>query len=310
MIANSQKLIAIVGPTASGKTDLSIKIAHLINGEIISADSRLVYKDFNIGTAKPTKEERMHVPHHLIDITDPSITYTVGDYKQQAEKIIQDLLQRGKVPIITGGTGFYVKALLEGLDIPDVKPDKKFREEITEFFTREGKEALYELLKQKDPVIAEKLHLNDTFRIIRALEVQNALGKPMSEVQAMSKPKYNVIYTGLNAESRDFLYDRINRRVDIMIKDGLVEEVKFLVNKYGKTLSLLKTLGYKEICDNIDELKTLEESREEIKKNTRNYAKRQLTWFRANQNIKWYFIDKESNEEICQSVIKRYNDGI
>lgn len=304
------KIIAIVGPTATGKTDLSIKIAQLINGEIISADSRLVYKDFNIGTAKPTEEERAIVPHHFIDINVPSVTYTVGGYKQQAEQVIQDLLQRGKVPIITGGTGFYVKALLEGLDIPDVKPDEKFRKKMTEYVDKEGKEALYELLKLKDPVIADKLHLNDTFRIIRALEVQNVLGKPMSEVQVMSEPKYNIIYAGLNAENRDFLYDRINRRVDIMIKDGLVEEVKFLVNKYGKTLSLLKTLGYKEICDYLDEVKTLEESIEEIKKNTRNFAKRQLTWFRANKNIKWYFVDKESNEEICESVIKSYNDGI
>jgi len=303
----AKKIIAIVGPTASGKTDLSIKIAQLINGEIISADSRLVYKDFNIGTAKPTDEERSIVPHHIIDVNNPAETYTVGDYKQQAEEIIKNLLQKNKVPVITGGTGFYVKALLEGLDIPDVKPDNKFRNEMTELVAREGKEALYELLKQKDPIVAEKLHLNDTFRIIRALEVQNKLGKPMSEVQSMSEPKYNVIYAGLNAEDREFLYDRINRRVNIMINDGLVEEVKFLVNKYGKTLSLLKTLGYKEICDYLDGLKTLDESIEEIKKNTRNFAKRQLTWFRANKNIKWYFIDKESNEKICEDIVKRWN---
>lgn len=305
-----QKVIAVVGPTASGKTDLAIKIAQLLNGEIISADSRLVYKDFNIGTAKPTKEEQSLIPHHLIDVKCPSSTYTVGDYKQEAEDKIQELLTKGKVPVITGGTGFYVRSILEGLDIPDVKPDFKFRDRMEKLVEEKGKEALFEILKQQDPVIAKKLHLNDTFRIIRALEVQNVLGKPMSEAQAMSAPKYDVIYVGLNAEDRDFLYDRINKRVDIMIQDGLVEEVKFLVNKYGKTLSLLKTLGYKEICGYLDGEKALEESIEDIKKNTRNYAKRQLTWFRANKNIKWYFIDRELNEEISKTVMKKYYDGI
>lgn len=305
-----KKIIAIVGPTASGKTDLSIKLAQSLDGEIISADSRLVYRDFNIGTAKPTKEELQAVPHHCIDIVDPSVSYTVGDYKVQVEEILQNLFKTGKVPIIAGGTGFYIRAVLEGLDIPDVKPDIKFRSKMGELVEEKGKEALFSILKDKDPVIAQKLHFNDTFRIIRALEVQNVLGKPMSEIQAMSAPKYDVVYAGLGAEDRESIYDRINRRVDIMVQNGLIDEVKFLVNKYGKTLSLLKTLGYKEICGYLDNEKTLEESVEEIKKNTRNYAKRQLTWFRANKNIKWYFIDKESKEEIYESVIKRYNDGI
>jgi len=310
MTHKKKKIIAIVGPTASGKTDLSIKLAQLLDGEIISADSRLVYRDFNIGTAKPTKEELQTVPHYCIDIVNPSISYTVGDYKAHVEEILQNLFKAGKVPIIAGGTGFYVRSVLEGLDIPDVKPNFEFREAMEKIVKEKGKEALFELLKEKDPVIAKKLHLNDTFRIIRALEVQNTLGKPMSEVQVMSEPKYDVVYAGLGAEDREFLYDRINKRVDIMIQSGLVDEVKFLVNKYGKTLSLLKTLGYKEICGYLDNEKTLEESVEDIKKNTRNYAKRQLTWFRANKNIKWYFIDRESKEEICESVIKRYNDGI
>jgi tRNA dimethylallyltransferase len=309
-LKDTEKILALVGPTASGKTDLAINIAKLLDGEIISADSRLVYKDFNIGTAKPTAEELSLVPHYMIDIADPRDNFTVGMYREEAERIIDDMLSRGKTPVITGGTGFYVRALLEGLDMPEVKPDEKFRQKMEDIVKEQGKDALYEILKEQDPRIALKLHPNDTFRIIRALEVQNTLRKPMSEVQAMKEPKYNVIYAGLNSENRDFLYERINRRVDVMYELGLVDEVKGLINKYGKTLSLLKTLGYKEICEYLDGIYTLEEALEAIKKNTRNYAKRQLTWFRANKNIQWYFIDKMASEEISEGIIKNYNDGI
>jgi tRNA dimethylallyltransferase len=310
MTNNLKTVIAIVGPTASGKTDLSINIAQKLNGEIISADSRLVYKDFNIGTAKPSLTEMATIPHHLIDVVSPDKIYTVGDYREKADSVITNLLNDNKVPIITGGTGFYVRTLLGDLEIPDVKPDIEFRESIEKQITEKGKEYLHQLLKEKDPITAEKLHPNDIFRITRALEVQHVLGKPMSEAQALSEPKYNVIYIGLNTQDREILYERINIRVDNMIQSGLVEEVKFLVNKYGKTLSLLKTLGYKEICEYLDSEKTLEESIEEIKKNTRNYAKRQLTWFRANKNISWFFIDSEPKEIILDKVIKKYYDRI
>jgi tRNA dimethylallyltransferase len=310
-LKNTEKIISIVGPTASGKTDVAIELAKLVNGEIISADSRLVYKDFNIGTAKPTAEEMSSVPHYMIDVTEPTETYTVGVYKKEAARIIEDIFSRGKVPIIAGGTGFYVKALLEGLDIPEVKPDIEFRTQMRELEKEKGKEFIHEMLKQSDPKMAEKLHPNDTFRIIRALEVQKVLGQPMSEIQSMSKPKYDSLYIGLNSEDREFLYERINKRVDLMYEQGLFEEVENLIKKYGKTLSLLKTLGYKEVCDHFEGVGTekaitIEETLEEIRKNTRRFAKRQLTWFRANKNIQWFYIDKVSKNEIYRAVIKAY----
>ena len=304
---DSVKIIALVGPTASGKTGIAVQLAQILNGEVISADSRLIYKDFNIGTAKPTIEEMENIPHHMIDVADPKDTYTVGLYKEQAEAVIDDIIGRGKVPIVAGGTGFYTKALLAGLDMPKVEPDEEFRQELDEFASLHGREALHNRLKEIDPVMAEKLHYNDKFRIIRALEVHKALGIPMSEAQKLKPPKYDVLYIGLNAQDREYLYGRVNKRVDIMIEQGLVEEVKNLINKYGKTVSLLKTLGYKEICEYIDGILSLEDSIELIKKDTRNFAKRQLTWFRANPEINWFYIDKMSGEQICKEIIKLYN---
>jgi len=302
------KIIAIVGPTASGKTNIAIQTAKTLNGEIISADSRLVYKDFNIGTAKPTKEEMAEIPHYMIDIQSPEITYTVGKYKKEADEKIKEILNKNKVPIIAGGTGFYIRALLEGLDIPDVDPDEDFRQEMAEFVEKFGWQGIYEKLKQEDPEIAEKLYPQDVFRIIRALEVKKVTGQKMSEVQTLSEPEYDVLYCGLNAENRDFLYERINRRVLLMQEQGLVEEVKSLIQKYGRTNSLLKTLGYKEICEYFDGNCALEEAVEKIQQNTRKFAKRQLTWFRANKKINWFFIDKMNSDEIIKEIVEKYHE--
>jgi len=299
-------VIAVVGPTASGKTDISVKIAELLNGEIISADSRLVYKDFNIGTAKPTKEERRGIPHYMIDVQNPRETYTVGKYKNDASEIVKEILKNNKVPIVAGGTGFYVKALLEGLDIPAIDPDAEFRNEMNQLIRIKGKDALYATLQHFDPVTAEKLHPNDTFRIIRALEVQHVTGQPMSEIKSMSKPEYNVLYIGLNATDREFLYDRINLRVLKMMEMGLVEEVKRLIIQHGRTVSLMKTLGYREICEVFDGVCSMDKAVEKIRKNTRNFAKRQLTWFRANKNINWFYIDEQDQDEICRAVAEKF----
>lgn len=301
------KIIALVGSTASGKTNIAIQIAKHLNGEIISADSRLVYKDFNIGTAKPTSEETDNIPHYLIDIESPTVTYTVSRYKKEADEKIKEIINKNKVPIITGGTGFYIKALLEGLNIPDVYPDQEFREEMENFVLKQGKEALYKKLQKSDPEMAKKLMQNDSFRIIRALEVQRATGQKMSEQQTTSECEYDVRYFGLNAEDRDFLYERINQRVLIMQQQGLIEEVENLIKKYGRTNSLLKTLGYKEICEYFDNKYTLNETLEKIQQNTRHFAKRQLTWFRANKNINWFFIDKMDSDEIIKSIVGLYN---
>ncbi|OGI03993.1 MAG: tRNA (adenosine(37)-N6)-dimethylallyltransferase MiaA [Candidatus Melainabacteria bacterium GWF2_37_15] len=292
-----KKLIAIVGPTATGKTELAVKLAKILGGEIISADSRLVYRDFNIGTAKPDKEEMQGIPHYMIDVVDPCEVYTAGKYKKEAGRLLENI---SKPVIITGGTGFYIRSLLEGLDIPEIDPDVEFRKAMEKL----DKQDLYKKLQECDPVMALKLHYNDTFRIIRALEVQHLIGKPMSEIQSMSEPKYEVLYVGLNAADREFIYNRINQRVIKMVELGLVSECESLIEKYGRTPSLLGTLGYREICEYLDGLCSLDEAIEKIQKNTRNFAKRQLTWFRANKEIHWFNIDEATQEEIISSILQ------
>ena len=286
-----------MGPTATGKTELAVKLAKILGGEIISADSRLVYRDFNIGTAKPDKEEMQGIPHYMIDVVDPCEVYTAGKYKKEAGRLLENI---SKPVIITGGTGFYIRSLLEGLDIPEIDPDVEFRKAMEKL----DKQDLYKKLQECDPVMALKLHYNDTFRIIRALEVQHLIGKPMSEIQSMSEPKYEVLYVGLNAADREFIYNRINQRVIKMVELGLVSECESLIEKYGRTPSLLGTLGYREICEYLDGLCSLDEAIEKIQKNTRNFAKRQLTWFRANKEIHWFNIDEATQEEIISSILQ------
>lgn len=301
------KVLAIVGSTASGKTAVSVELAKKIGGEIVSADSRLIYRDFDIGTAKPTAEERCGIPHYMIDIIPPERLYSAGDYKKDASEAVEKIISKGKIPIVVGGTGFYVRSLLGGLDIPDVPADENFRAEMDKFVEDYGRQALYDKLAAIDKTTADKLHYNDNVRVTRALEIFHATGKIMSEISSMSKPPYEVFYAGLNARDRAYLYDRANRRVDKMIESGLVDEVHRLVQKYGRTLPILKTLGYKEICEYFDGKISLEEAVGLIKKHTRNYAKRQLTWFRANPEIHWYYIDEMSQEEIVEKIIREYN---
>lgn len=301
------KVLAIVGSTASGKTAVSVELAKKIGGEIVSADSRLIYRDFDIGTAKPTAEERCGIPHYMIDIIPPERLYSAGDYKKDASEAVEKIISKGRIPIVVGGTGFYVRSLLGGLDIPDVPADENFRAEMDKFVEDYGRQALYDKLAAIDKTTADKLHYNDNVRVTRALEIFHATGKTMSEISSMSKPPYEVFYAGLNARDRAYLYDRANRRVDKMIESGLVDEVHRLVQKYGRTLPILKTLGYKEICEYFDGKISLEEAVGLIKKHTRNYAKRQLTWFRANPEIHWYYIDEMSQEEIVEKIIREYN---
>ena len=301
------KVLAIVGSTASGKTAVSVELAKKIGGEIVSADSRLIYRDFDIGTAKPTAEERCGIPHYMIDIIPPERLYSAGDYKKDASEAVEKIISKGKIPIVVGGTGFYVRSLLGGLDIPDVPADENFRAEMDKFVEDYGRQALYDKLAAIDKTTADKLHYNDNVRVTRALEIFHATGKTMSEISSISKPPYEVFYAGLNARDRAYLYDRANRRVDKMIESGLVDEVHRLVQKYGRTLPILKTLGYKEICEYFDGKISLEEAVGLIKKHTRNYAKRQLTWFRANPEIHWYYIDEMSQEEIVEKIIREYN---
>ncbi len=279
---NKPKVIAIVGATASGKTVYSIELAKKINGEIISADSRLVYKGFDIGTAKPTLEEQDGVPHHMIDIVEPEFEYSAGLYKQQAQKHIQEITNRGNVPIITGGTGLYIDILLKNYSLPQIEADKNLRNELKNLASAE----LYDKLLKLDTEAAALIDSNDRKKIIRAIEIIKTSGKPLNKTRSIQDSEYEVEWIGKNFD-RQTLYTRIDKRVEIMIDSGLVNETKNLLNKHGRIPNLINTIGYREILGYIDNKYTLDEAKELLKKNTRNYAKRQLTWFRKNENIKW-----------------------
>ena len=272
------KVIAVVGPTASGKTKMAIDLAKQINGEIISADSRYVYKGFDIASAKPTMEERDGIPHYLIDIVEPEVDYSVADFYDDAREKIYEILKRGKTPIVAGGTGLYFRVLLETYDLPRVEANPELRAELD---LRE-KEDLLEELKLLDPNGYEKVKDANKRRIVRALEVTKILGKPFSEASTEKEPEFDVEWKMPYIESREILYDKINRRVDEMVELGVVDETKYLLKKHGRIKNFVCTIGYQEILTYLDGEATLEEALDKLKQHTRNYAKRQLTWFRKN----------------------------
>lgn len=276
------KVIAIVGPTASGKTSYAIELAKKIDSEIISADSRLVYKGFDIGTAKPTKTEQNGVPHHMIDIVEPEFEYSAGLYKTEAAKIIKEILSRGKTPIIAGGTGLYIDILLKNYTLPQIEANHELRNKLKKF----SKEDLYEQLLKLDPQAGDIININDGKKIIRAIEIIKTSGKSLKEARGIADEEYDIEWIGRNFD-RETLYARINKRVDIMVESGLIDETQKLLSKHGRTPNLVNTIGYREIIGYLDNKYSLEEALELLKKNTRNYAKRQLTWFRKNENITW-----------------------
>lgn len=278
----NNKLLIICGPTASGKSSLAIECAKLLNTEIISADSMNVYKGFDIGSAKPSTCEMQGIKHHLIDVVNEKDTFSVGDYKELAEPIILDLLSKGKVPIVCGGTGFYINSLLFDLSYGNAKGNIEVRDFYMQMAKTEGNLAVYNVLKEKDPITAEKLHFNDVKRVVRALEIC-ASGIKKSDIMDELIPKYDYRAYTINF-SREVLYDRINKRVDLMIKNGLIEEVKGLIEK-GLTIEnqAMQGIGYKEIYEYISGAIDKETAIENIKLNTRHYAKRQITFFKKLQ---------------------------
>ena len=276
------KVIAVVGPTASGKTKLAIELAHKLDGEIISADSRLVYKGFDIASAKPTLEEREGIPHHLIDIVEPEFDYSAGKFAEDAKIAIQDILSRDKTPIVAGGTGLYFRVLLEHYDLPKVETNYELRAKLE----KRTREALLEELEKVDKITYERVKDANFRRIVRAMELITLLEKPLSEVQIQKEPEYDVKWIMPEIPSREWLYDRINKRVDVMYKMGIVEETKALIEKHGRISNIIDTIGYKEILTYLDGESTLEEALDKLRQHTRNYAKRQLTWFRKNPNLK------------------------
>jgi len=276
-----RKVIAIAAPTASGKTAYAIKLAKEINGEIISADSRIIYKGFNIACAKPTKEEMQGIPHYLIDIIEPEFEYSVANYVDDSTEAIEKILKKGKTPIIVGGTGLYFKALLEGWDLPRVAPNKDLREELEQYTI----EDLIKTLKDLDEkTLLPMLKEPKKRKLIRAIEVCKALGEPMSKYPNQKEPPYHVEWIGIDM-SREELYERVNKRVDKMFEQGIVEETQTLLKKHGKIKNIISTIGYNEIIQYLDKYISLEQSKELIKQHSRNYAKRQLTWFKKNEQL-------------------------
>ncbi|MFH0802021.1 MAG: tRNA (adenosine(37)-N6)-dimethylallyltransferase MiaA [bacterium] len=303
----SPLLIALVGPTASGKTALALDLAELFNSEIISADSRQVYRHLDIGTAKPSAEERRLVRHHLLDVADPAEEFSLADYQRLAFDAIREIRSREKLPLLVGGSGLYVKAVTEGYELPAAPPDPKFRETKYEEARRLGTSAVHEALLKEDPETARRLHPNDLRRVVRALEVIRATGRPFSEFYRVPEKHplgLLVLKVGLRLP-REELYRRIDARVDSMIAGGFVEEVKFLIEKgFRGALLKIKILGYGDLIEHLDGACSLGDAVERIKRHTRQFAKRQLTWFRADRDIRWVDRDEAAGGKAANIILE------
>ena len=303
------KVIVIAGPTASGKTSLSIDLAKSINGEIISCDSMQIYKGMDIGTAKVTKEEAEGIKHYLIDCVEPNERYTVSNFKKDAERCIEEILSKGKVPIIVGGTGLYVDSLIYGIEYSEMNFDEDYRNKLMkQAETEQGLSELYSKAKEIDSQAMGKISPNDKKRIVRVLEIFNATGKTKTELEIESRKneiKYEYHVFIVNIE-RELLYDRINRRVDIMLEKGLIDEVKEIYEKYDSFPTAMQGLGYKEVVEFLQNQVTKEEMVDKIKKESRHYAKRQLTWFRKDDTFIWLdgLNDKNDNIRIIREEVK------
>ena len=301
-------VLAVVGPTASGKTALSILLAERLCGEIISADSRQIYRFLDIGTAKPAVDELRRIPHHFIDILNPDQDYNAGEYGQQARSKIEYLLKQNKQPILSGGSGLYIRAVIDGFfDGPG--KSNEIREQLEKEVKTRGSERLFERLKKVDPVSAATMDATKVRRVIRALEVYSITGKTISDLHSsyLIKPLFEVVQFGLEWE-RKTLYQRIEHRVDRMMEKGLIEEVRWLMKKgYTFGINALNTVGYKEVFDFIEGRQTHEEMVRLIKQNTRRYAKRQLTWFRADKRIRWIPVSERTDwSEVADTIQKEF----
>lgn len=302
------QLICIAGPTASGKTALSVALAQRLGTEIISSDSMQIYRGMDIGTAKPTPAEQAGVPHHMIDIVDPGEPFSVARYVELADACAQDILSRGKTPIVVGGTGLYLDALIEGSVFSGDETDRAVREKYAQMARKQGNEAVHACLRAVDPDAAERLHPNNLKRVIRALEVYEQTGMTLDAFNRQNKrpePKYRAIKIGLCPSERETLYERIDRRVDQMLADGLIEEAERLFRSGKLTGTAAQAIGYKELSDYFSGVCTLAACVEVLKRRTRNYAKRQLTWLRRDETIHWLTYDAGSEFE---SLVHRSTD--
>ena len=302
-------LVVTAGPTASGKTRLAIELAKLLKGEIVSADSMQIYKYMNIGSAKPTAEEQKEVKHHLIDFLEPDAVFSVADYTEMAHDVIGKLISEGKMPVMCGGTGLYINSVVNDVTFGETDTNDDIRAELAKTAREKGNDALIEMLAEFDPVSAARLHPNNVRRVIRAIEFYKVTGQTISSHQEMTKQtegRYNPVMFCI-AWDRQKLYERINKRVDKMLEDGLLEEVKRLMEAgYTKALNSMKAIGYKELIDYYNGETTLEEAVELIKQSSRRYAKRQLTWFRRDKRIHWLNADGDIVREAYETVNNFY----
>ena len=301
MSGYKEKLIVIAGPTASGKTALAVELARRLDTEIISGDSMLVYKGLDIGTAKPGKKEMGGIRHHLIDILDAGAGFNVTDFINLAKPVITLLNQQGRIPILAGGTGLYIKSLVEGYQFNETSGDPEYRESLQRLAEEKGREYVFDMLRKVNPDAAERLHINNFRRIIRALEVYHLGGEQISEEKA-SELAYDVFAIGLGWE-RSVLYERINRRVEIMIEQGLYNEVEGLLkNGISDSCQSMKGIGYKELLPAVRGEISLDEAADKIKQNTMHFAKRQLTWYRKMPYIRWYDAQAEADEKLADKI--------
>ena len=306
-MSTKKPLIILTGPTAAGKTELSLMLARAVGGEIISADSMQVYRQMDIGTAKIRPEDMQGIPHHLIDVLDPAEEFHVVRFQEMAKEAIEKICAAGHIPIVVGGTGFYIQALLYDIDFSRHEEEENFRHELEAIAREQGGEVLHERLRKVDPESAEKIHPNNVKRVIRALEFYKLNGYPISEhneKEAAKTSPYNFAYFVLN-HKRDILYDRINRRVDIMAEQGLIDEVKRLKEEgYEKTMVSMQGIGYRQVFEYLEGNLSLEDTIEQIKKDTRHFAKRQLTWFGREKEV--CMVDKSqfgSKDEILTYML-------
>lgn len=300
------KILAVAGPTASGKSALAVTLAEKFCGEIISCDSMQIYRRMDIGTAKPTHEEQATVPHRMIDVVDPEVDFSCADYVKMAADEVESVLASGHVPVFCGGTGLYLDAFLRGSDFAETRVDNELREELRFFAEREGNVALHEELRKIDPKSADEIHPNNVKRVIRAIEIYRTGGKTKSELDRLSKTyesKYDALVIALRYNDRALLYDRIDRRVDAMISDGLLEETRTLYNEgiFEKNTTASQAIGYKEMLGYIRGEASLNEATELLKGATRRYAKRQMTWFSSKDYVKWIDAD-------CDGAMRPYAD--
>lgn len=303
MLGEKQKVIVIIGPTAVGKTKLSVELAQRVNGEIISGDSMQIYKEMNIGTAKVSKEEMQGVPHYLIDVKEPTEPYSVAEFQREVRELIDVISKKGCIPIIAGGTGLYIQSVLYDYQFSDTGKDEEIRLRLEKQVEQEGMDKVFEELRRIDPVSAENIHPNNVRRVIRALEVFHSTGKTMAEYQESQEQEllYDVAFVGLTMD-REVLYDRINLRVDLMVEQGLFEEVESLYKKGIRDCQSIQAIGYKELYGYFDGKLSKEQSIEALKKNSRRYAKRQLTWFRNKMDVTWFDMTDAKFEVILEEI--------